>query len=79
VTTSVLAPLLWTLPWVGPPLIALARSLNSRSLDDVASDPPNPAPLVSVIIPARDGSYPDSWHGMLRRDDDRDVKDGWPL
>lgn len=52
-TTSVLAPLLWTLPWVGPPLIALARSLNSRSLDDVASDPPNPAPLVSVIIPAR--------------------------
>jgi chlorobactene glucosyltransferase len=53
VTTSVLAPLLWTLPWVGPPLIALARSLNSRSLDDVASDPPNPAPLVSVIIPAR--------------------------
>jgi chlorobactene glucosyltransferase len=53
VATSVLAPLLWTLPWIGPPLVALVRSLNSRSLDDVPSDAPNHAPLVSVIIPAR--------------------------
>jgi RimJ/RimL family protein N-acetyltransferase len=29
--------------------------------------------------PARDGSHPDGWHGVLRRDDDRDLKDGWPL
>jgi RimJ/RimL family protein N-acetyltransferase len=35
--------------------------------------------IAPVIIPARDGSFPDSWHGELLRDDDRDVKDGWPL
>ena len=35
--------------------------------------------LAPVVIPARDGSFPDSWHGMLLRDDDRDIKDGWPL
>jgi chlorobactene glucosyltransferase len=50
---SVVAPILWTLPWVVPPVAALLRALNSRSLDDVAADAPNPAPLVSVIIPAR--------------------------
>ena len=32
-----------------------------------------------VLIPARDGSHPDSWHGELRRDDDRSIKRGWPL
>jgi RimJ/RimL family protein N-acetyltransferase len=32
-----------------------------------------------VIIPARDGTFPDSWHGELLRDDDRGIKDGWPL
>jgi chlorobactene glucosyltransferase len=50
---SATAPILWTLPWVVPPVAALIRSLNSRSLDDVPIAPPNPAPLVSVIIPAR--------------------------
>lgn len=50
---SVAAPILWTLPWVVPPFAALVRALNSRSLDDVAADAPNPAPLVSVIVPAR--------------------------
>ena len=35
--------------------------------------------LAPVIIPARDGSFPDSWHGVLLRDDDRDLKGGWPL
>ena len=29
--------------------------------------------------PDRDGTFPDGWHGVLRRDDDRDIKDGWPL
>lgn len=29
--------------------------------------------------PARDGSHPDGWHAVLRREDDRDRKDGWPL
>jgi RimJ/RimL family protein N-acetyltransferase len=35
--------------------------------------------IAPVIVPARDGSFPDSWHGILRRDDDRSVKEGWPL
>ena len=36
-----------------PPFVALARATNSRSLDDVSAEPPSPAPLVSVVIPAR--------------------------
>ena len=52
-TASLLAPLLWTLPWIVPPIVALFRSLNSRSLDDVPSIAPEGAPLVSVIVPAR--------------------------
>jgi RimJ/RimL family protein N-acetyltransferase len=32
-----------------------------------------------VLVPARDGSHPDSWHAELRRDDDREPKAGWPL
>ncbi len=35
--------------------------------------------IAPVLVPARDGSYPDSWHGELRRDDDREPKPGWPL
>jgi RimJ/RimL family protein N-acetyltransferase len=29
-------------------------------------------------IPARDGSRPTAWHGVLGAGDDRGVKDGWP-
>ena len=47
------APILWSLPWVLPPFIALARSSRSRSLDDVSPDVGTAAPLVSVVIPAR--------------------------
>src|SRR5512146_2625589 len=50
---AVTAALLWTLPWIVPPVIAIVRSLNSRSLDDVSPDAPPGSPLVSVIIPAR--------------------------
>ncbi len=32
-----------------------------------------------VRLPARDGSRPNGWHGELAREDDRDLKDGWPL
>jgi len=37
------------------------------------------AGIAPVIIPARDGSFPESWHGELHRDDHRDPKPGWPL
>ena len=47
------APILWTLPWIIPPVVALVRSRHSRSLDDISTDAPVPAPRVSVIIPAR--------------------------
>jgi chlorobactene glucosyltransferase len=47
------APILWSLPWVVPPCIALARSARSRSLDEVSADVGTPAPFVSVVIPAR--------------------------
>ena len=48
-----IAPILWALPWVLPPFIALARSSRSRSLAEVSSEPGPSSPLVSVIIPAR--------------------------
>lgn len=35
--------------------------------------------MAPVLVPARDGSHPDSWHAELLRDDDRDPKPGWPL
>jgi len=50
---SAVAPALWSLPWVLPPLVALVRSRNSRWLDDISADVRSDAPLVSVIIPAR--------------------------
>src|SRR5262245_53986468 len=46
-------PILWSLPWVVGPIIGIARSLRSRSLDDESTDISSPAPLVSVVIPAR--------------------------
>ena len=50
---SALAPILWSLPWVLPPVIAMVRARHSRWLDDVSADVPHDAPFVSVIIPAR--------------------------
>jgi chlorobactene glucosyltransferase len=50
---SALVPLLWTLPWIGPAIITLIRSRHSCSLDDFSPDVGVDAPLVSVIIPAR--------------------------
>jgi chlorobactene glucosyltransferase len=47
------APILWSLPWVVPPIVALVRSSRSRSLDEFAADVDASAPLVSVVIPAR--------------------------
>ncbi len=51
---TVIAPLLWTLPWVVPPIIGLWRARRSRSLDEFSAVAPDDAPFVSVIIPARD-------------------------
>ena len=49
---SLAAPLL-ALPWILGPLVTIARAARSRSLDDERADPPSDAPLVSLIIPAR--------------------------
>jgi chlorobactene glucosyltransferase len=51
------APLLWSLPWIVPPLVTYARLRRSRSLDDVSDSPPTDAPLVSVIVPARNEAH----------------------
>jgi len=50
---SLAAPIAWSLPWVVGSIGAVLRSFRSRSLDDESPDPPAAAPLVSVIIPAR--------------------------
>jgi chlorobactene glucosyltransferase len=45
--------ILWSLPWILPLLITYIRLRNSRSLDDESDIAADPAPLVSVIVPAR--------------------------
>lgn len=45
--------ILWSLPWILYPLVTALRARHSRSLDDESPTPPTPAPLVSIIIPAR--------------------------
>ncbi len=50
---AALAPVLWSLPWVLPLVVTLLRARNSRWLDDVSAEVRSDAPLVSVIIPAR--------------------------
>ena len=41
------------LPWIIAPLVVAIRARNSRTLDEMPATPPPDAPLVSVIIPAR--------------------------
>ena len=48
-----LAAYLVALPWILGPLIAWWRVRDSRSLADEPADAPRGAPLVSVIVPAR--------------------------
>jgi chlorobactene glucosyltransferase len=50
---SVVPALLWTLPWIVPPIVAFVRALDSRSLDEFSPDAPPDSPLVSVTVPAR--------------------------
>src|SRR6266513_1584322 len=49
--------LLWSLPWIVPPLITYFRLRHSRSLDEEASTPPENPPLVTVIVPARNEAH----------------------
>lgn len=50
---NALAPLIWTMPWVVPPIVGLWRARRSRSLDEFSAEARDDAPFVSVIIPAR--------------------------
>ncbi|HJP85398.1 MAG TPA: glycosyltransferase family 2 protein [Gemmatimonadaceae bacterium] len=53
----ILPALLFSLPWIVPPLVTYIRLRHSRSLDDESDIPPEPAPLVSVIVPARNEAH----------------------
>lgn len=45
--------MLAALPWILAPIVIAIRRRDSRSLDEFSADPPSDAPLVSVIVPAR--------------------------
>lgn len=47
-------PFLLALPWLAAPLVLAWRMRQSRTLDDEPATIPAAAPLVSVVIPARD-------------------------
>jgi chlorobactene glucosyltransferase len=49
--------ILFSLPWIVPPLITYVRLRHSRSLDDESDIPLANAPLVSVIVPARNEAH----------------------
>jgi chlorobactene glucosyltransferase len=49
--------ILGSLPWILPPLVTYFRLRNSRSLDEESVDAPNDAPLISVIVPARNEAH----------------------
>ena len=52
-----LIAILWSLPWIVPPLVTYFRLRHSRSLDDESDVPLAEPPLVSVIIPARNEAH----------------------
>ena len=51
------AAILLSLPWIVPPLVTYFRLRRSRSLDDESGIPLENAPLVSVIVPARNEAH----------------------
>lgn len=51
------AAVLWSLPWIIPPVVTFFRLRNSHSLDDESDIPPDNSPLVSVIVPARNEAH----------------------
>ncbi|MDQ3674582.1 MAG: glycosyltransferase, partial [Gemmatimonadota bacterium] len=52
-----LVPFLCSLPWILPQAITFFRLRNSRSLDAESDAAPPAAPLVSVIVPARNEAH----------------------
>ena len=54
---SRLVPLLLAVPWVLGPVVTIVRARFSRSLDDEPAEPPHDAPLVSLVIPARNEAH----------------------
>jgi len=52
-----LAAFFFSLPWIIPPLVTYFRLRHSRSLDDESDVSPPGAPLVSVIVPARNEAH----------------------
>jgi chlorobactene glucosyltransferase len=52
-----LAPFFFSLPWIIPPVVTYFRLRHSRSLDDESDAIPPNAPLVSVVIPARNEAH----------------------
>jgi len=50
-------PILFSLPWILPQVVTFFRLRNSRSLEDESADAPVDAPLVSVIVPARNEAH----------------------
>jgi chlorobactene glucosyltransferase len=51
------AAVLWSLPWIIPPVVTFFRLRNSRSLDAESDIAPDNPPLVSVIVPARNEAH----------------------
>jgi chlorobactene glucosyltransferase len=51
------AAVLWSLPWIIPPVMTFFRLRHSRSVGDESDIPPDNPPLVSVIIPARNEAH----------------------
>jgi chlorobactene glucosyltransferase len=52
-----LTAILFSLPWIVPPLVTYLRLRHSRSLDDESETPLENPPLVSVIVPARNEAH----------------------
>ena len=50
---TVLLPIALAAPWVIVPIVTLVRARHSRSLDEASADAPANAPLVSLVVPAR--------------------------
>jgi len=50
-------PVLAALPWILMPFAMIMRLSGSRTLDGDSSDPPPGAPLLSVLIPARNEAH----------------------